>query len=133
MVNKKISVKPLQFFKRCLLSTVIVVGVSSCSGNSSYVDSISDESWAGMTVCAKVFALDMLFQEFGSNRDYTQEINEIVEAANDAVELNSDRFGQLALLANQFKAAVIAGDRRQLLDLVAVEGECEQLGFGVNP
>jgi hypothetical protein len=112
---------------------VIVVGVSSCSGNSSYVDSISDESWAGMTVCAKVFALDMLFQEFGSNRDYTQEINEIVEAANDAVELNSDRFGQLALLANQFKAAVIAGDRRQLLDLVAVEGECEQLGFGVNP
>ena len=126
-------VKPLQFFKRCLLGTVIVLGVSSCSGNSSYVDSISDESWAGMTVCAKVFALDMLCQEFGSNRDYTQEINEIVEAANDAVELNSDRFGQLALLANQFKAAVIAGDRRQLLDLVAVEGECEQLGFGVNP
>jgi hypothetical protein len=56
-----------------------------------------------------------------------------VDAANKAVALDSDRFGQLALLANQFKAAVIAGDRRQLLDLVAVEGECEQLGFGINP
>jgi len=83
-------------------------------------------------VCAKVWALDMSFHQYGSSRDYTDEINALVASANEAVALNTDRYGQLALLVNQFKSAVENRDRRQLLDLVAVEGECENLGFGMN-
>ncbi len=108
------------------LVAILSLSTSSCS------QGISDETFMGMTVCAKVWALDMSFHQYGSSRDYTDEINALVASANEAVALNTDRYGQLALLVNQFKSAVENRDRRQLLDLVAVEGECENLGFGMN-
>jgi hypothetical protein len=56
MVNQKKEVNFLRAIRSFAFVTVLAIGTSGCGGNSSYVDSISDESWAGMTVCAKVFA-----------------------------------------------------------------------------
>jgi len=122
LVNRRPSTK----LHKYLASVLTVVMSTGCS------NSITDETFAGMTVCAKVWALDIKLQTYGSEEDYANDIQELWLASNDAIKMNSDRYGQLTLLISQFKDAVETGDRRQLLDLVAVQGECENLGFAIN-
>jgi hypothetical protein len=59
-------------------------------------------------------------------------IDDIVNYANSAAELNLNKYSQLALLANTFQQSAANGEQRSLLDLVALEGECSNLGLWIN-
>ena len=85
-----------------------------------------------MNACSSVGALDMLLQSKNTNVDYPRMIDDIVNYANNAAELNLNKYSQLALLANTFQQSAANGEQRSLLDLVALEGECSNLGLWMN-
>jgi len=85
-----------------------------------------------MNACSSVGALDMLLQSKNTNVDYPRMIDDIVSYANNAAELNLNKYSQLALLANTFQQSAANGEQRSLLDLVALEGECSNLGLWMN-
>ena len=90
---------------------------------------ISEDDELGLTLCVQVGVLDQFMQEKNTTVDYQAMLSDIYTAADDAVEFNSDKYGQLSLLVNRFKDSIDRGDPKVILDLVAVENECKNLGY----
>lgn len=111
---------------------VIVFSITSLTLLPACSRSISADFEAGMNACSSVGALDMLLQSKNTNVDYPRMIDDIVSYANNAAELNLNKYSQLALLANTFQQSAANGEQRSLLDLVALEGECSNLGLWMN-
>ena len=90
---------------------------------------ISKDTELGLTLCVQVGVLDQFMQEKNSTVDYQAMLGDIYSAADNAVEFNPDKYGQLSLLVNRLKDSIERGDRKSILDLVAVENECDNLGY----
>ncbi len=90
---------------------------------------ISEDDELGLTLCVQVGVLDQFMQEKNTTVDYQAMLSDIYTAADNAVQFNSDKYGQLSLLVNRFKDAIDRGDPKVILDLVAVENECKNLGY----
>jgi hypothetical protein len=90
---------------------------------------ISKEAELGITVCAQVSVLDQFMQEKNTTVDYQAILGDISAAAGDAVEYDPDKFGQLSLLVNRMQDSIDRSDPKFILDLVAVENECDNLGY----
>lgn len=90
---------------------------------------MSKSTELGIMVCAQVGVLDQFMQEKNQTVDYQAMLQDIYDAADNAVTFDSDKYGQLSLLVNRMKDSIAREDRKGLLDLVAVEGECRNLGF----
>jgi hypothetical protein len=103
-----------------LAGTILLTG---CGGG------MSKSSELGIMVCAQVGVLDQFMQEKNQTVDYQAILQDIYDASDKAVEYDPDKFGQLSLLVNRMKDAIARGDKKALLDLVAVEGECRNLGY----
>jgi uncharacterized lipoprotein YehR (DUF1307 family) len=93
---------------------------------------VSKDFEAGMNACAEVGALDRLLQANETEVDYQKMVNYIADNAQEASSLNQSKYSQLALLATIFQDSVNSGNERLLLDLVALEGECSNLGMWAN-
>ena len=105
------------------LSIILSLILSGCGG------SISKSNELGITVCAQVGVLDQFMQEKNETVDYAAILQDIYDAADNAVSYDSEKFGQLSLLVNRMKDSIERSDTKVLLDLVAVEGECKNLGY----
>ena len=91
--------------------------------------SISKDVELGIIVCAQVSVLDQFLQEKNTTVDYQAILGDIDTAAGNAVEYDPDQFGQLSLLVNRMQDSIDRADSKFILDLVAVENECENLGY----
>jgi outer membrane murein-binding lipoprotein Lpp len=105
-------------------SIISVLLLSGCSDTG-----IDKSTELGITVCGQVAVLDQFMQEKNQTVDYQAILQDIYDAADKAVVYDSDKFGQLSLLVNRMKDSIERGDRKVILDLVAVEGECQNLGY----
>ena len=108
------------------IGAIAVIGLlmlTGCSGG------MSKSTEFGIKTCAQVGVLDQFMQEKNNTVDYQVMLQDIYDSANEAVAYDPDKFGQLALLVNRMKDSIARGDRKVLLDLVAVEGECKNLGY----
>jgi hypothetical protein len=103
-----------------ILGTLIL---TSCGGG------MSKSSELGITVCAQVGVFDQFLQEKNETVDFQALLQDIYDSADNAVTYDSEKFGQLSLLVNRMKDSIARGDSKVLLDLVAVEGECKNLGY----
>ena len=103
-----------------ILGALLITG---CGGG------MSKSTELGIMVCAQVGVLDQFMQEKNQTVDYQAMLQDIYDAADNAVTFDSDKYGQLSLLVNRMKDSIAREDRKGLLDLVAVEGECRNLGF----
>lgn len=90
---------------------------------------ISKDAELGLSLCVQVSVLDQFMQQKDTTVDYQAMLRDIYTAADDAVEFNPDKYGQLSLLVNRFKDSIDRGDPKMILDLVAVENECDNLGY----
>ena len=108
-----------------LLTSLILCSalLTGCGGG------ISKDTELGITVCAQVSVLDQFMQEKNTTVDYQAILGDIYTASDNAVEYNPDKYGQLSLLINRMKDSIARGDQKVILDLVAVEGECDNLGY----
>ena len=114
------------YFRGVKLVAMTLAGVlmlTGCGGG------MSKSNELGIMVCAQVGVLDRFMQEKNQTVDYQSILQGIYDASDNAVEYDSDKFGQLSLLVNRMKDAIARGDNKVLLDLVAVEGECKNLGY----
>lgn len=102
---------------------VALLILSGCGGG------MSKSTELGIMVCAQVGSLDQLMQERNQTVDYQAILQDIYDSADEAVTYDSDKFGQLSLLVNRMKDSIARGDRKVILDLVAIEGECQNLGY----
>jgi hypothetical protein len=103
-----------------IASTLLLTG---CGGG------ISKDDELGLTLCVQVGVLDQFMQEKDTTVDYQAMLRDIYTASDDAVEFNPDKYGQLSLLVNRFEDSINRGDPKVILDLVAVENECKNLGY----
>ena len=103
-----------------IASTLVLTG---CGGG------ISQDDELGLTLCVQVGVLDQFMQEKDTTVDYQAMLRDIYTASDNAVEFNPDKYGQLSLLVNRFKDSINRGDPKMILDLVAVENECDNLGY----
>jgi len=106
-----------------ILAILGAVLLSGCGGG------MNKSTELGITACAQVGVLDQFMQEKNQTVDYQAILQDIYDAADNAVTFDSDKFGQLSLLVNRMKDSIARGDTKVLLDLVAVEGECKNLGY----
>ena len=90
---------------------------------------MSKSTELGIMVCAQVGVLDQFMQEKNQTVDYQSMLQDIYDASDKAVTFDSDKYSQLSLLVNRMKDSIARGDKKVLLDLVAVEGECKNLGY----
>jgi hypothetical protein len=90
---------------------------------------ISEDTELGITLCVQVSVLDQFMQEKNTTVDYQAMLADIYTSADNAVEFNPDKYGPLSLLVNRFKDSIERGDPKMILDLVAVENECDNLGY----
>lgn len=117
--------------KRSIFSTVVIITLSLLStgcGSST----VSKDFEAGMNACAELGALDQLMQANNTAVDYQKMVTYIADNAQEASSLNQSKYSQLALLATIFQDSVKSGNERLMLDLVALEGECSNLGMWAN-
>ena len=117
--------------KRSIFSTVVIITLSLLStgcGSST----VSKDFEAGMNACAELGALDQLMQANNTEVDYQKMVTYIADNAQEASSLNQSKYSQLALLATIFQDSVKSGNERLMLDLVALEGECSNLGMWAN-
>ena len=106
-----------------ILVTLVAILLSGCGGG------MSKSAELGVTVCAQVGVLDQFMQEKNETVDYAAILQDIYDASDNAVSYDSEKFGQLSLLVNRMKDSIERSDTKVLLDLVAVEGECKNLGY----
>ena len=112
--------------RKTLLLSVLALPLVSACGGSSVDDLVSDK---GFATCVTVYAVDQMIQAKDSPDLVWTAIGEMERTSEEAA--NSDpKYDQLALMVRQFKRGLEAGDPESMLDLVALEMECEQLGFG---
>ncbi len=109
--------------KAGVISLIGVLLLTSCSGG------MSKSTELGITTCAQVGVLDQFLQEKNGTVDYQSILQDIYQSADNAVSYDSNKFGQLSLLVNRTKDSIERNDSKFLLDLVAVEGECKNLGY----
>jgi hypothetical protein len=102
---------------------VLTLLLTGCGGG------ISKDTELGLTLCVQVGVLDQFMQEKNSTVDYQAMLRDIYTAADNAVEFNPDKYGQLSLLVNRLEDSINRGDSKVILDLVAVENECDNLGY----
>ena len=100
---------------------------TGCGGST-----VSKDFEAGMNACAELGALDQLLQANNTEVDYQKMVTFIADNAQEASSLNQSKYSQLALLATIFQDSVKSGNERLMLDLVALEGECSNLGMWAN-
>ncbi|MFM7597054.1 MAG: hypothetical protein ACKO70_01580 [Actinomycetota bacterium] len=80
-------------------------------------------------VCGYTYVVDQSIQEKSGDPEKMREtIQSLPEAAFRAAQADA-KYEQLSILTENFAAAVDQGDSRMLFELIAVEGECEQLGL----
>ena len=117
--------------KRTISSTFMILTLSllstGCGGST-----VSKDFEAGMNACAELGALDQLLQANNTEVDYQKMVTFIADNAQEASSLNQSKYSQLALLATIFQDSVKSGNERLMLDLVALEGECSNLGMWAN-
>jgi hypothetical protein len=110
----------MRFFTGIFALTLLLTG---CGGG------ISKDAELGITLCVQVSVLDQFMQEKNTTVDYQAMLTDIYTAADNAVRFNPDKYGPLSLLVNRFKDSIDRGDPKVILDLVAVENECDNLGY----
>lgn len=109
--------------KMGILAILSALLLSGCGGG------MSKSTELGIMVCAQVSVLDQFMQEKNQTVDYQAILQDIYNAADEALSVDTEKFGQLSLLVNRMKDSIERSDTKFLLDLVAVEGECKNLGY----
>jgi|LakMenE18May11ns_1017448.scaffolds.fasta_scaffold9744569_2 hypothetical protein len=117
--------------KRSVILTVVIL-ISSLLSTGCGSSTVSKDFEAGMNACAELGALDQLLQADNTEVDYQKMVTYIADNAQEASSLNQSKYSQLALLATIFQDSVKSGNERLMLDLVALEGECSNLGMWAN-
>jgi uncharacterized lipoprotein YehR (DUF1307 family) len=117
--------------KRSVILTVVIL-TSSLLSTGCGSSTVSKDFEAGMNACAELGALDQLLQADNAEVDYQKMVTYIADNAQEASSLNQSKYSQLALLATIFQDSVKSGNERLMLDLVALEGECSNLGMWAN-
>jgi uncharacterized lipoprotein YehR (DUF1307 family) len=117
--------------KRSVILTVVIL-TSSLLSTGCGSSTVSKDFEAGMNACAELGALDQLLQADNTEVDYQKMVTYIADNAQEASSLNQSKYSQLALLATIFQDSVKSGNERLMLDLVALEGECSNLGMWAN-
>jgi hypothetical protein len=110
---------------RIFLSTIslsLICFTTAC-GN------VSEETKLGVMACAEVGVLDRFLQEKNNTVNYADMVTNIVNYADKEAEENLDKYGQLSVLAHNMQDALERGDEKSIMQLIAVEGECSNLGF----
>lgn len=117
-----------------IIGVITLVTLTGCGGGMGGSDfTFPPGKEEALMTCASVFALDQIIQGGGENITREQidtMLTEIPANAQKAATAD-DQYRQLELLVGTFIDAIKAGDQKAVLDLVAVEGECDQLGMGM--
>jgi hypothetical protein len=116
--------------KSVILTVAVLTSALLSTGCGS--STVSKDFEAGMNACAELGALDQLLQADNAEVDYQKMVTYIADNAQEASSLNQSKYSQLALLATIFQDSVKSGNERLMLDLVALEGECSNLGMWAN-
>jgi hypothetical protein len=116
--------------KSVILTVAVLTSALLSTGCGS--STVSKDFEAGMNACAELGALDQLLQADNAEVDYQKMVTNIADNAQEASSLNQSKYSQLALLATIFQDSVKSGNERLMLDLVALEGECSNLGMWAN-
>lgn len=107
--------------------------VTACGGGG---QSSLPSGWQDASeVCALAFVFDQAVQAQGEGfipERIATIPDEMVDAARKASR-SSATYEQLDVLVGNFAFALENADPSAVLDLVAIEGECQQLGFGPEP
>ncbi len=108
------------------IAGVLLVGCSSQAAGSE----------DAMFACASTYALDQSIQAVmggqAPNPEAAQTLMSSMQvSADDAARANAE-YGQLALLVAKFVRSIEQRSEEAAIDIVAIEGECEQLGFGID-
>lgn len=123
--------KGVKKIRKSVILTVVVL-TSSLLSTGCGSSTVSKDFEAGMNACAELGALDQLLQADNAEVDYQKMVTNIADNAQEASSLNQSKYSQLALLATIFQDSVKSGNERLMLDLVALEGECSNLGMWAN-
>lgn len=108
-----------------------VLLAAACGGSGSLPSGWEDAAQA----CAEAFVLDQVIQSGGEGfvPERVAEIPGSIQSAAIRAADSSSEYDQLQLLVGNMVYSIQQGDTSAVLDLVAVEGECERLGFGTEP
>jgi hypothetical protein len=103
--------------------SLLLMLVSGCSKG------MSESTKLGIYVCSQVGVIDQFLQEKNTEVNYSDMLATLYKHSDDAVAYDLDRYMQLDLMVDRLKEAVERNDPKVILFLVAVEGECKNLGF----
>lgn len=108
-----------------------VLLAAACGGGGSLPSGWEDAS----LTCAEAFVLGQVVLSGGEGYvpERVAEIPRSMQSAANRAADSSSEYDQLRLLVGNMVYAIEQGDSSAVLDLVAVEGECERLGFGTEP
>ena len=95
---------------------------------------ISEAEQSARDACNGAFVFDQVVQRSKAGETFVPErvqqgIADMYSAA-DRAQQQDDKYMQLSIQVGQFEYSMDHNDPSVVLDLVAIEGECEQLGFG---
>jgi hypothetical protein len=90
---------------------------------------VSEETKLGVMACAEIGVLDRFLQEKNNTVNYSEIVTNIVNYADKAAGGNLDKYGQLQVLVHNMQDSLERGDEKSIMQLIAVEGECSNLGF----
>ena len=124
-------IKGVKKIRKSVILTFVIL-TSSLLSTGCGSSTVSKDFEAGMNACAELGALDQLLQADNTEVDYQKMVTYIADNAQEASSLNQSKYSQLALLATIFQDSVKSGNERLMLDLVALEGECSNLGMWAN-
>ena len=119
-------------YRYSALLVVLGLSVSACSGGTNSLPTTWERA---AETCAQVFVLDAVISSGGEGfvpERIATIPDELLVSAQLAADASSE-YDQLQLLVGNLVEAIRVGDPSGIMDLVAVEGECEQLGFGTRP
>ena len=105
--------------------------LTACSGGG-----MSEAEQSARDACNGAFVFDQVVQRSKAGETFVPErvqqgIADMYSAA-DRAQQQDDKYMQLSIQVGQFEYSMDHNDPSVVLDLVAIEGECEQLGFGVG-
>lgn len=106
--------------------------LTACGGGGS---SLPNGWESAAQTCAMAYTFDQVIQSGGEGfvpERVATIPDELTASAQEAANASSE-YDQLQLLVGKLVYSIEQGDQSAVLDLVAVEGECEQLGFGTEP
>lgn len=105
--------------------------LTACAGG------LSEGAKSARDACNGAFVFDQVVQGTKAGQTFIPErvqqgLSDMYKAAELAGQQDS-QYQQLSLLVGRFRMALDSGDTSAVLDLVAIEGECQQLGHGMTP